>query len=79
MFGNARYREIEEAYPKALLTAIYEIRRFTPGALLWWVQIALKPASKTLGPHRVFIRGKGLKYAIADSTFKRMQVDARAC
>jgi len=29
--------------------------------------------------HRVFIRGKGLMYAIADSAFKRMQVDARAC
>src|SRR5260221_8570836 len=40
---------------------------------------ALKPASKTLGLHRVFIRGKGLMYAIADSAFKRMQVDARAC
>src|SRR3981081_4385299 len=48
-------------------------------ALLQWVQIALKPASKTLGLHRVFIRGKGLKYVIADSAFKRMQVDARAC
>jgi hypothetical protein len=48
-------------------------------ALLWWVQIALKPASKTLGLHGVFIRGKGLKYVIAHSAFKRMQVDARAC
>jgi len=38
----------------------------------------LKPASKTLGLHGVFIRGKGLKYLIADSAFKRMQVDARA-
>jgi hypothetical protein len=36
----------------------------------------LKPASKTLGLHAVFIRGKGLKYVIADSAFKRMQVDA---
>jgi hypothetical protein len=35
VFGNARYREIEEAYPMALLTAIYEIRRFTPGRLTW--------------------------------------------
>src|SRR5207344_3352419 len=43
------------------------------------MQIALKPASKALGLHRVFIRGKGLMYAIADSAFKRMQVDARAC
>jgi hypothetical protein len=40
------------------------------------VQIALKPASKGLGLHGVFIRGKGLKYAIADSAFKRVQVDA---
>src|SRR6202022_2971287 len=48
-------------------------------ALLRWVQIALKPASKTLGLHRVIIRGKGLKYVIADSAFKRMQVGARAC
>jgi hypothetical protein len=47
-------------------------------ALLQWVQIALKPASKTLGLHRIFIRGQGLKYVITDSTFKRMQVDARA-
>src|SRR5260370_22387258 len=45
-------------------------------ALLRWVQIALKPASKTLGLHRDFIRGQGLKYVIADSAFKRMQVDA---
>src|SRR3981081_3293020 len=48
-------------------------------ALRRWAQIALKPASKTLGLHRVFIRGQGLKYVIADSTFKRMQVDAGAC
>src|SRR5258708_37038448 len=48
-------------------------------ALRRWVQIALKPASKTLGLHRVFIRGQGRKYVIADSAFKRMQVDARAC
>ena len=39
----------------------------------------MKPASKTLGLHRVFIRGKGLNYMIADSAFKCMQVDARAC
>src|ERR1700737_4574677 len=44
-------------------------------ALRRWVQIALKPASKSLGLHGVFIRGKGLKYLIADSAFKRMQVD----
>ena len=48
-------------------------------ALRWRVQIALKPASKALGLHRIFIRGKGRKYVIADSTFKRMQVDAGAC
>jgi hypothetical protein len=47
-------------------------------ALLRWVQIALKPASKALGLHVVFIHGKGLKYAIADSAFKRVQVDAPA-
>jgi hypothetical protein len=40
-----------------------------------WVQIALKPASKTFGPHGVLIRGQGLKYLIADSAFKSMQVD----
>ena len=39
----------------------------------------MKPASKTLGLHGVFIRGKGLEYVIADSAFKRMQVDAPAC
>jgi hypothetical protein len=49
------------------------------GALRWWVQIALKPASKTRRLHRVFIRGKGLEYVIADSAFKRMQIDTRAC
>ncbi len=42
------------------------------------VQIALKPASKILGLHGVFICGKGLKYAVADSAFKRLQVDAAA-
>ena len=42
------------------------------------MQIALKPASKALGLHGVFIRGKGLKYMIADSAFKRVQVDACA-
>ena len=36
----------------------------------------MKPASKALGLHGVFIRGKGLKYLIADGAFKRMQVDA---
>jgi hypothetical protein len=46
-------------------------------ALRRWVQIALKPASKTLGRHGVFIRSKGLEYVIADSAFKRVQVDAR--
>ena len=48
-------------------------------SLLRWMQIALKPASKTLGLHGVFIRGEGFKCVIADSAFKRMQVDARAC
>ena len=38
----------------------------------------MKPASKALGFHRIFIRGKGREYVIADSTFKRMQVDAGA-
>jgi hypothetical protein len=43
-------------------------------------KFALKPATKTLGPHGVFICRKGLKYLIADSAFKRMQVDAHgAC
>ena len=37
----------------------------------------MKPASKTLGLHWVFIRGAGLKCVIADSAFKRMLVDAR--
>jgi hypothetical protein len=47
--------------------------------LLRWVQIALKPASKAPGLHRVFIRDKRLKFVTADSAFKRMQIDARAC
>jgi hypothetical protein len=49
------------------------------GPLLWRVQFALKPASKALGLHGIFIRGMRLKYVIADGAFKRMQVDARAC
>jgi hypothetical protein len=36
----------------------------------------LKPASKALGLRGVFKRGKGRKYLIADSAFKRLQVDA---
>ena len=46
------------------------------GPLLWRTQFALEPASKALGLHGVFKRGKGRKYLIADSAFKRMQVDA---
>ena len=42
-------------------------RRFTQGALFRRVQIALKPTSKTLGLHGVFMRSKGLKDLIADS------------
>jgi hypothetical protein len=41
--------------------------------------IALKSAIKTLGLHGVIIRSKGRKYVMADSAFKRMQVDACAC
>jgi hypothetical protein len=40
------------------------------------VQIALKPASKALGLHGVFICGQGLKDLIADSALKGMQVNA---
>ncbi len=47
--------------------------------LLRRVQIALEPASKAPGLHGVFMRDKGLKFVIADSAFKRKQVDARAC
>ena len=36
----------------------------------------MKPASKALGLHGVFKRGKARKYLIADSAFKRLQVDA---
>jgi len=42
------------------------------------VQIALKPASKTLGLHGVFKRGKGRKYLIADSAFKRCKSTTQA-
>src|SRR5437879_8640039 len=41
------------------------------------MQIALKPTSKTFGLHWVVIGSKGLENAIADSAFKRVQVDAR--
>ena len=36
----------------------------------------MKPAPKALGLHGVFKRGKARKYLIADSAFKRLQVDA---
>ena len=42
------------------------------------VQIALKPATKGLGMHRIFIRGCGRKQVIADSASERMQVHAWA-
>jgi hypothetical protein len=42
------------------------------------MQIASKPAAKGLGMHRIFARGKGRKYVIADGALKRMQVNARA-
>ena len=48
-------------------------------ALLRRVQTALKPAAKTLGLHRIFMRGMGHKQAIAHGASKRMQVVARAC
>ena len=35
----------------------------------------MKPASKGFGLHGIFIRDEGLKFVIADSAFKRMQVD----
>jgi hypothetical protein len=43
------------------------------------MQITLKPAPKSPGLHGVFIRGEDLKFAVADSAFERMQVDARLC
>ena len=61
-------------YPSSTKSA-GSLRRALPGC----VQIALKPASKGLGLHRVFIRGKGRMYVVADGAFKGMQVDARAC
>src|SRR6185312_14396377 len=42
------------------------------------MQIALKPAAKDLGMHRIFVRAKRCKHVTADSTLKRMQVHARA-
>jgi hypothetical protein len=41
------------------------------------VQIALKPATKRLGLHRIFMRSKGRKHVIADGAFERLQVNAR--
>jgi hypothetical protein len=38
----------------------------------------LKPATESLGMHRIFGRGQGRKCVIADSAFKRMQVDTGA-
>jgi hypothetical protein len=54
-------------------------RQFTHGRTLpRRVQIALKPAAKVLGMHRIFVGGKGRKHVIADSALKRMQVHARS-
>jgi len=67
-----------EPAPAAFLESWRDRRLISRRALPRRVQIALKPTPKTLGLHRVFIRGKGLKYMFADSAFKRVQVDARA-
>ena len=42
------------------------------------MQIALKPAAKDLGMHRIFVRAKHCKHVTADSALKRMQVHAGA-
>ena len=44
--------------------------------LLWWVQIALKPAA--IGMHGIFMRCEGRKCVIADSAAKHVQVHAWA-
>jgi hypothetical protein len=62
-----------------VLSLLCLVGNSTARALRRRVQIALKPASKDPGLHGIFIRGKDRKYVIADSTFKRMQVDAWAC
>ena len=38
----------------------------------------MKPAAESPGMHRIFVRGQGRKCVIADSAFKRVQVDPRA-
>jgi hypothetical protein len=53
-------------------------RYFTRAVLLRWAQVAFKPAFKSPGLHRIFIRGKRLKYVITHSALKRVQVDAQA-
>ena len=68
--AGERYQIIER-----LPAAIRSENRSRRRALLRWVEIALKPAAKTLGSHRIFTRGQGLKHLIADSTFERKQVD----
>jgi hypothetical protein len=45
-------------------------RRAPSIVLLGRTQIALKQASKTFGPHGIFIRGRYLKDMIADGAFK---------
>jgi len=42
------------------------------------VQIALKPAAKGLGMHRIFAGGTDRKYVIAESALKPVQVHAWA-
>jgi hypothetical protein len=67
---------LRDAHPCGQFYGAPHLKEFTKPAgsrrraLLRWVQIALKPASRTLGLHGVFIRGQGLKYVITDSTFK---------
>jgi hypothetical protein len=37
----------------------------------------LKPATKSLGMHRIFMRSKGRKHVITDRAFERLQVGPR--
>src|SRR6516165_5745359 len=43
-------------------------------ALLRRMQIALEPAAKGLGMHRIFVRAKHCKYVTAESALKPVQV-----
>jgi hypothetical protein len=59
-------------------SAISDCAAAAHGASPRWVQIALKPASESLGMHGIFGHGQCPECLIADSALERVQVNSRA-